>query len=628
MHYIRFYLLFIFLGSGLSVEARFKSHDAATLAFENYVRNVVVAADGKASSDVKMSIKVLKEGGRDTVARFSLTYNQVTTKLIIKEAYTLHKGQKFSVDPHKIEDKSVASNVEGFDEERRATIHFPRPEVGATIYLHYVEEQLKTPIPGAFDSMYIFGESMLWKKGQLKLQSALPFSAVIQDPFKVLSIKKEAGGAKGLLKGLTVTLKKPLFIETTNELTDSALSPEKQTRVLVSTHPSWESFGMFFSRAYDKVLRAGLPKQFADIVETARHEKGVIDKINTITSLLNQIVTYAGDWRTVNGKFSPQTFEKIAQTQLGDCKDFATLTVKMLRELGYEAYPAFVFRGDLNRPDFLVHPSIYGFNHVVLKVFDKQGNAYIIDPTNDTSMAGGIYKDIAAQYMLVLNPKEISYERAPSISPQRAKVDSTWTVYTNGEFKFEATLYGEFAEMLTGLEMQASKKEILELVYDKFFQQKIPEKYRIDHYIPNLKSRVVRPIKIMVHFKDPHLFQSTNLGKLCQVDGLNFSLSNIEGVDFDHDQNDVYLGKPRTITRKIILKNMHPQKLESLAYNFTSPYMTASRAFKREGKDTIIEDEQFVPKSWLLQKDMKKPIMKKIRKFFQAHRKVGIILPS
>ena len=61
------------------------------------------------------------------------------------------------------------------------------------------------------------------------------------------------------------------------------------------------------------------------------------------------------------------------------------------------------------------------FNHAFLKVTSKTGKIYWIDPTNNVSMATGVFSDIANKMVLILDSKEPAYERSENVDPRHSE---------------------------------------------------------------------------------------------------------------------------------------------------------------------------------------------------------------
>lgn len=158
------------------------------------------------------------------------------------------------------------------------------------------------------------------------------------------------------------------------------LNIKHNTWVSLSSLSKWEDLAKKLAPSYHSVINQPLSATFKAIAESATSESPDENKINTVTSLLNEKVQYMGDWRTVSGKYYPRDLEKIADSQFGDCKDFSASTAAILQELGYKVQPILVMIGttSISNPEAL--PNMGNFNHVMLKVTNRGGKTYWIDP--------------------------------------------------------------------------------------------------------------------------------------------------------------------------------------------------------------------------------------------------------
>ncbi|MDE4965794.1 transglutaminase, partial [Francisella tularensis subsp. holarctica] len=66
-------------------------------------------------------------------------------------------------------------------------------------------------------------------------------------------------------------------------------------------------------------------------------------------SLIQNQLTYLGDWKKFDAGFYPRTMEDIIDSGYGDCKDYSLLTIDSLRYIGLSARFALVNRGDISQ---------------------------------------------------------------------------------------------------------------------------------------------------------------------------------------------------------------------------------------------------------------------------------------
>lgn len=121
----------------------------------------------------------------------------------------------------------------------------------------------------------------------------------------------------------------------------------------------------------------------------------------------------------------PRPIEDIAGTRFGDCKDKSVLLVRLLRELGFEAWPALVN----SYSDHLVRqagPDIHAFNHCIV-AYQLDGQLRWVDPTirQPAGRAGDWELPAAYSSALILRSGESRLTETPK--PDLSIVDSETT---------------------------------------------------------------------------------------------------------------------------------------------------------------------------------------------------------
>ncbi len=321
-------------------------------------------------------------------------------------------------------------------------------------------------------------------------------------------------------------------------------------------------FGICFYRlkykTYECFLRVLVftPATFKAIAESATSESTDEDKINAVTSLLNEKVQYMGDWRTVSGKYFPRDLEKIADSQVGDCKDFSASTAAILQELGYKVQPVLVMRGTTNTSNSKALPNMGNFNHVMLKVTNKDGKIYWIDPTNTVSMAQGFFPDIADRNALVLNSEEADYIKIPAVQAENSKVisHSELTIEDNVVNEYgRLTVQGEAALDLTGVGLYYSNEQLRDSVFHMISGVYLDEEEKKFLELPDLTLHNVEDLTIKYEFQQKNKIFKTNLGPALNL-GDNW-LNDV--VNTASDQvSDLFIGVPKTKESHMIIKDM------------------------------------------------------------------------
>lgn len=595
-----------------TANARWQTYEDAVTEIDFYNLDISINKDGTSEEILELQEKILKEQGRSIATNFRLNYNASTSKISIIEAKTITPdGKVHVVTKEMIEDKQIASIGYGFDDQNQILISFPNIEIGSKIYLKMKKEHFEVPVKNFYASVIDFGETGYQKEATININSQIPLYLVANDPKQTLHINKnkEEGFGK-----VTIKLVKPAFNLTTNEPQEGVINPEKLTWISISSDTKWDSIANQFSGSYDEIASRTLPELFQEIAKKAEAQKTIEDKLDFITSELNQKIQYMGDWRSIKGKFIPRDLAKIAETKVGDCKDFTISTIAILRKLGINAYPALVFRGEgVILADEL--PRISNFNHVMVKAQTSDQKMHWIDPTNLVSMAGSIFPDIAGKKTLVLKKDSYSYETIPEIDSNHAKtiitetveIDSNQAVNRKGKISLEK----ESAYRFTGAELFLSPQQIEELFFRAISPTTV-ETHNKKHFShSDLKSRIVKNIELNYEYlKEDDLFKTNNGYGLLRTYDFLTAISN-SGSD---EVTDLYIGSGFSKETNLLIKNVNAAEIEKLNFSIDTQWISFTRKLSYDGKDNVkITEIISCKKSFISNKELQSQEYKKLK---------------
>ncbi len=494
------------------VEARWATIDDADVATNLYNITIKVNKDGTYIETIEFVLEPLKESGKDRLVSMPLVYNAGNSKIKVLSAKVIdQKGIEHPVDLTKIEDKPLASSPQGFDQKNQLLIAFPEIELNSKIYLKYQKEVQEAAVPGFFSTDFIYGTDSFWKESHVQVSSALPFFLKENDVDHLLEIKQTQ---KNALYCLDVVLKKPVIKVPVNEQyphIDAKIFPW----VRISTLQEWSKLGNMLAPRYEEIVNEPLPAIFQNIVNEAKVEKTLVDKINKITTRLAETITYMGDWRTIKGALIPRHLDEIAKSKIGDCKDLSATTAAILRALSIKAFVAVVRRGEEQEfPSDL--PVLGDFNHAIVAVLDGKKILWI-DPTNFTSFAQGIYPDIENRKSLVLDPAGSKLVVTTALSPKDSEVKIIKnivlpkTLGAASQVRGSVSLKGTSALSITGADLMASKETINHALLNALTDESRIETWHIDDY--DLTSRVVSDLKFNFDFAENYSQLKTTSGR-------------------------------------------------------------------------------------------------------------------
>lgn len=582
-------------------EARWSKYEDASVEVKFSNVNINVNRDGTYETEVALQAKILKESGRDRFSLYSLVYNDDSTDFTILEAKAIYNGEEYIVTEDMIEDKPLASPSKGFDQLRQVTISFPKIEIGTEIYLRYKQINKKVPVDNFYGSSFSYYGDYLQVENT-KINSELPLKIKVNDPRNVLKIAEEK---KDDIHSISIALKKAIYENTINEPHNGILNIKHNTWVSLSSLSKWEDLAKKLAPGYHSVINQPLPATFKAIAESAISESADEDKINAVTSLLNEKVQYMGDWRTVSGKYFPRDLEKIADSQVGDCKDFSASTAAILQELGYKVQPVLVMRGTTNTSNSKALPNMGNFNHVMLRVTNKDGKIYWIDPTNTVSMAQGIFPDIADRNALVLNSEEADYIKIPAVQAENSKVisHSELTIEDNVVNEYgRLTVQGEAALGLTGVGLYYSNEQLRDSVFHMISGVYLDEEEKKFLELPDLTLRNVEDLTIKYEFQQKNKIFKTNLGPALNL-GDNW-LNDV--VNTASDQvSDLFIGVPKTKESHMIIKDIKIKNCENLNFEIDSPWLYVNRFCKYKNDGTEFSNLITIKKSFITNEELK-----------------------
>ena len=582
-------------------EARWSKYEDASVEVEFSNVNINVNRDGTYETEVELQAKILKESGRDRFSLYSLVYNDDSADFTVLEAKTTYNGEEYIVTEDMMEDKPLASPSKGFDQLRQVTISFPKIEIGTEVYLRYKQVNKKVPIDNFYGLSFSYYGDYLQAENT-KINSELPLEIKVNDPRSVLEIAEEK---KDDVHSISIALKRAVYENTINEPHNGILNTKHNTWVSLSSLSKWDDLAEKLAPGYHSVINQPLPATFIAIAESAANKNTDEEKINAVTSLLNEKVQYMGDWCTVSGKFFPRDLEKIADSQVGDCKDFSASTAAILQELGYKVQPILVMRGTTSTSNPEALPNMGNFNHVMIKVTNRDGKIYWIDPTNTVSMAQGIFPDIADRSALVLDSEEADYIKIPAVQGENSKVisHSELTIEDNVVNEYgQLTVQGEATLGLTSVGLYYSDEQLRDSVFRMISGVYLDEEEKKFLELPDLTLRNVEDLTIKYEFQQKNKIFKTNLGPALNL-GDNW-LNDV--VNTASDQiSDLFIGVPKTKESHMIIKDIKIKNCENLNFEINSPWLYVNRSCKYQNDGTEFSNLITIKKSFITNEELK-----------------------
>lgn len=562
------------LGLSSPVAARWSTPEDANYIREYETLDINVNADGTFSAVHEFEDKILKEPARRQAGTFRTAYNSNSSKFEILEAKTINDGVETPVAAKYIQDKPLASTGKGFDEIRQVLIAFPKVDIESRIHAKMKITTTQIPFANFFSDSFLFGNSRYEKKKRITIQSKLPLFVESFDPEGILTISKWKREGNYYVK---IELRRPIYRDILDEevvSVDGNFFPW----VDVATTDKWEEMIRPVLSTYESIISATIPESFADIVTKAKSKQNTIAQVNFVTSQISERVHYLGDWRPINGGHVPRSLATIADSGFGDCKDMSALLAALLRNLGYTANVAFVFRGwnPVFSPTNL--PQISAFNHAIVRA--QKGDAvFWLDPTNLASFASGVFEDIIDRPTLVVDSNSPRMTRTPKAEPKTSVITADSTVdidVKKRSYMVQGALSyaGRAAIPYTGATLNSSKQSIDYRIISSIGQAERMASWEVGKY--DLSSREVRDLNIKFKYTENDAEYVTSAGPAFPL-VTNWFVRRLL-VPIKDRVSNLFLGQPLTYTNTIHLRNIElVGSLDTLGCSITSPWANLSR---------------------------------------------------
>lgn len=584
-------IIVIILLSSFTANARVATIEDANFSVEKKL-DILVEANGSSSFSSELKYKILNESGRSHFADFRLYYNENTEKFNIIEASVITKGVTYNVNLKDIEDQPMASQQKGFDDTRQVLIAFPNVEIGSEIMIKFLKTS-QEKLQNYFAFYEYLGSSELLNKYNLNIRSKLPIDLKINDKNGALEVKKSNDSEAWDFK---INSTKPIYEVVLNE--NGLYNYANLTSISISSEKDFLQLAKKIAPKYHKAMEDELPKLLEEIVVYAKNTKNPVDQINIVTSMLNEKMQYMGNWVTFDKAFFPRSLDVIAKTQVGDCKDFTIAAGVILKALGYNVQPCLVWRS--NTPNLNIElnllPNLNLYNHVFLRVIDKEGRVYWIDPTNVVSMAQGLFPDIANKPILILDNDKPEYTKTPNLYYTAAKYivsqvmvldRNSFTANISGSF----SLVGSEALFLAGAGLSNSEEAITDYLFQYISGKELKKEEKKELNIrADLTSRIVKDIIVDYKFNNTHAIKKTNLGSAL------FATRNSFANTFNDAAGQslyLYLGRPYEYSEHIIIKNTKAKNLEKLNIEIDNKWIYGKISCMQEGQDIKINKTYF-----------------------------------
>lgn len=445
-------------------------------------------------------------------------------------------------------------------------------------------------------SKYFFFGYDYTKKATINITSEIPLYIYTSDLEKTLkiqqSIKKIQNKNYYLIK---IEQKNPIYKRIIDE-SPAIMDPKHWPFVCVSSMTSKIPHYNILASYYEEITKEKLPVLFQEIANIAKTKPSLSEKINTITSLLSEKMTYLSDSRSLQDYIVARSLQKISDTHLGDCKDFSIITCAILKHIGISSNIVLVTRGETALAGPENFPSTpWDFDHVILKVETPDKNLWV-DPTNFVSTTQ-LLPDIADRRAIVLEVNNSHYEQIPAIQAQDQKVlrSAIWDIQNNTvKIKGNLAFLGIAARYMTGMSQKHSNETIKNMLIKMLGNYQMPILHS-EASVPSLYSRIINDLVFDYHLNAQFSGLTTNAG---QAIPLKFHFVK-KLIAKPGSVSHLYLGSPQIIKDNLILNNIKSIGHHNLDCSIESRWANITRKVQYNKNQVWVRHEIEIKKSWV-----------------------------
>lgn len=227
----------------------------------------------------------------------------------------------------------------------------------------------------------------------------------------------------------------------------------------VSSFPDWGSVKEWGRNLFYFELGKYEIQELISSKKWLKDENGIVGAIRFV----QDDIRYLGIETGIHSH-QPHCPDEVLKNRFGDCKDKSYLLVAILRELGVEAWPAYVHSSNKGKVVDNA-PSPFAFNHVIVK-FRVDQRDYWVDPTINLQR-GGLTLICAPNYQkaLVLDDKQNGLEDIPVSTFDRVVIrENFWFADSakDARYEVESVYYGNLANTKRSYHLGKPLSEIRE----------------------------------------------------------------------------------------------------------------------------------------------------------------------
>lgn len=327
---------------------------------ERVEKEFAVEKDGTYTQTSTLLARLNTENGAKGMGQLPIAFSESLQTLEILAAYSqMPDGTRIPVKPEAIFTQAapVAVSAPMFNDIKYRIIVFPEPTAGGKLFFKARLKQHTPFFPNHFSMFEFHATTLVQEHTELRLSAPIDFKLNVD-------VRGHDGGEVGEKDGRKHW--KWIFKNPAERKAEPFEVAEVDfgAYIAVSSFANWGELGKaYLARAESKAtVTDAVTKLAEDITKGAKDKR---DEARLIYDWSKRNVRYVAVFLGLGG-FVPRDVSQIIETKYGDCKDYTTLMVALLRARGIEATTALISIGNSYRLPAV--PAVGAFNHAIVYV--------------------------------------------------------------------------------------------------------------------------------------------------------------------------------------------------------------------------------------------------------------------
>lgn len=440
-------LLFLFFAtltlSPKPSHARWANSEQAPLHIVRNIQTITVTKTGTWSLHGFLELRVGNEAGRSLLSPFRMPIREDLDEIRIQSAEIANGATTKIIPSNQFKTRqTVRNSLRPFASQKVIEIDFGNVANGATARIEYEVFNQTSRLGDLFSMTFIWGQEYPELQSEIAVEAFTPLSFDISKAASQLVAFKEGRSKDGQRLRWEFSLKAPVFRRLENEL-GSLATTELIPRVQISNKKSWSAIATPLSMTFEKQLSSPLPPEIQKIASESSIGR-LEDRVNGALEKIRSIVSRRSEWSAEENSLGLRSLQDIIKRRSADPKEFALITVAVLRAMGLKAQPALAWREPQTERLIIEErpkaPGLQIFNHVLVRWGADRPRYF--DPFLSISFADGYLTDVGGSWALPLVAENAELEYLPlnDPSPSNIKFHQQLEPRTDFSAKIEGTI--------------------------------------------------------------------------------------------------------------------------------------------------------------------------------------------